>query len=255
MLGLVGFPNQTGHPQQSLQWESRRFHHHLSNGFFWSSVWDKNVRLHGIVDMDVSAAHKRMILHPSQKGYSAFSLNGIAYQYKTCQAGSVTWLGLEINLVEMTISVTQQKFNKIFSLLPDTILQKMKRKDLESITGILMWISQVIPHLKSSLATLYHDCAQGSVSAKFVQLKLLQDITAACTKNLDLLSSVGSIKAGCKILKISRQQALASRQFQGGWIVLYDIRPARQACTCCTQSVEIPSGHLSAHLFPCHYKW
>lgn len=253
--------------------------------------------------MDVSAAHKRIKLHPSQKGYSAFSLNGIAYQYKTCHfgatysayywgrlagflhrvahrilfnshrgfiyvddwlwvfrkewaviqaylvtcflnilgvpmswnkttmAGSVTWLGWEINLMEMTISVTQEKFNKIFSLLPETIPDKMKRKDLESITGILMWISQVIPHLKSSLATLYHDSAQGSVSAKFVQPKLLGDIIAACAKNLHLLSNVGSIKAGCKILKISRQsvssreQALAlSRQFQGGWIVLYDIR-------------------------------
>ena len=83
----------------------------------------------------------------------------------------------------MTISVTEEKFAKIFSLLPEILPEKMKRKDLESIVGILMWISQVVPHLKSSLATLYHDCAQGSVSAKFVQPNLLHDVRAACLDN------------------------------------------------------------------------
>ena len=258
---------------------------------------------HVALVMDVSAAHKRIKLHPSQKGYSAFSLNGLAYQYRTCHFGAtysayywgrlagflhrvahrllfnshrgfiyvddwlwifrkewaviqaflvtclwnvlglpmswhkttmsstVTWLGWQINLEEMTISVTQEKFDKMFSLLPAKIPDRMRRKDLESVVGIHMWISQVIPHLKSNLATLYHDCAQGSVSAKFVQPKLLQSIIESCSSNLHMLSNVGSIKSGCKLLKISRhpvssqEQARAlARQFQGGWIVLYDIR-------------------------------
>ena len=258
---------------------------------------------HVALVMDVSAAHKRIKLHPSQKGYSAFSLNGLAYQYRTCHFGAtysayywgrlagflhrvahrllfnshrgfiyvddwlwifrkewaviqaflvtclwnvlglpmswhkttmsstVTWLGWQINLEEMTISVTQEKFDKMFSLLPAKIPERMRRKDLESVVGVLMWISQVIPHLKSNLATLYHDCAQGSVSAKFVQPKLLQSIIESCSSNLHMLSNVGSIKSGCKLLKISRhpvssqEQARAlARQFQGGWIVLYDIR-------------------------------
>ena len=122
---------------------------------------------------------------------------------KTTMSSSVTWLGWKINLQEMTISVTEEKFERIFSLLPETLPEKMKRKDLESIVGTLMWISQVVPHLKSSLATLYHDCAQGSVSAKFVQPKLLQGIIAACAQSLHMLSNVGPIKAGCRLLKIS----------------------------------------------------
>ena len=253
--------------------------------------------------MDVSAAHKRIKLHPSQKGYSAFSLKGKAYQYKTCHFGAtysayywarlagflhrlahrilfnshrgfiyvddwlwvfrkewaviqaflvtcllnvlgvqmswhkttmsncVTWLGWQIDLNEMVIAVTNEKFDKIFSLLPQTPPEKMPRKDLESLLGILMWISQVIPHFKSNMATLYHDVSQGSVSAKFVQPKLLQDVISACSSKLHLLSNVGSIKAGCKLLKIARQAVSSrehatavARQFQGGWIVLYDIR-------------------------------
>ena len=151
--------------------------------------------------------------------------------HKTTMSSQVIWLGWQLNLGEMTISVTEEKFQKIFTLLPETPPQKMQRKDIESLLGILVWISQVIPHFKSSLATLYHDCAQGSVSAKFVQPKLLHDIISACSPNLHLLFNVGSIKAGCKLLKMARQtvtsqeQAFAlQRQFQGGRIVLYDIR-------------------------------
>ena len=150
---------------------------------------------------------------------------------KTTMSNCVTWLGWQIDLNEMVIAVTNENFHKIFSLLPQTPPEKMPRKDLESLLGILMWISQVIHHFKSNMATLYHDVSQGSVSAKFVQPKLLQDVISACSSKLHLLSNVGSIKAGCKLLKIARQAVSSrehatavARQFQGGWIVLYDIR-------------------------------
>ena len=166
---------------------------------------------HVTLVMDVSAAHKRIKLHPSQKGYSAFSLNGFAYQYRTCHFGatysayywgrvagffhrvahrvlfnshrgyiyvddwlwifrkewavnqaylvtcllnvlgvpmswnkttmssSVTWLGWKINLQGMTISVTEEKFAKIFSLLPEILPEKNETQGL----GIHRWDSHV----------------------------------------------------------------------------------------------------------------
>ena len=68
----------------------------------------------------------------------------------------VTWIGWDLNTVSDTVSITQEKTQKIISMLRKCSTSgKFLRKDVEKLTGTILWISEMFPHIRWILGTLY----------------------------------------------------------------------------------------------------
>ena len=86
-------------------------------------------------------------------------LTGIPISWKKCELGSiVNWIGWQFNFRSGTVQIPTSKIQKLQGYLQDLLrLDKCKRKQLEKIIGLLMWITQLFPLLRIWIHYLYTD--------------------------------------------------------------------------------------------------
>ena len=68
----------------------------------------------------------------------------------------ITWIGWNINTNSDTVSITDDKKGKIIQAVRKFCSSgKFLRKEVEKLTGILLWISEMFPQIRWALGTLY----------------------------------------------------------------------------------------------------
>ena len=69
---------------------------------------------------------------------------------------NITWIGWNIDTTSDTVAVTQEKIDKVVAKLRSfSSSGKFLRKDVEKLTGTVLWISDMFPHIRWMLGTLY----------------------------------------------------------------------------------------------------
>ncbi len=69
---------------------------------------------------------------------------------------SVTWIGWQLDTWSDTVSITSEKIHKIVSKLKIfSSPGKYLRKDVEKLTGTILWITDMFPHIRWMLGILY----------------------------------------------------------------------------------------------------
>ena len=69
---------------------------------------------------------------------------------------TISWIGWKIDATTDTVSITQEKIQKIVGHLRNfTKAGKFLRRDMEKLTGTILWVTDMFPHIKWMLSTLY----------------------------------------------------------------------------------------------------
>ena len=77
---------------------------------------------------------------------------------------NITWLGWKIDTTTDTVSITQEKIQKIVGYLKNfTKAGKFLRRDMEKLTGTVLWVTDMFPHIKRMLSTLYTILSRTSI--------------------------------------------------------------------------------------------
>lgn len=68
---------------------------------------------------------------------------------------SVTWIGWQLDTLSDTVSVTSDKSKRLSNLKPFSSPGKFLRGDVEKLTGTILWITDMFPHIRWMLSILY----------------------------------------------------------------------------------------------------
>ena len=124
--------------------------------------------------------------------------------HKTAIGPAVTWIGWHINVHRWVVSITEDKRTKILTQI-DGLLRSSRcdLKDLESLTGRLLWASSLWETLRPLLGPLYH--AMMSVPTTLVSISPAQwhELLELLTDDLVLQKSMQhpSLRATVKVVR------------------------------------------------------
>ena len=95
---------------------------------------------------------------PSMGTMLSKSLKSPSVGKKSELGARIQWIGWLINFRAGTISIPQQKLDKLSDYLKEMIKSsKTNRKALEKLTGLLMWLTQIFPLMRIWIHYLYQD--------------------------------------------------------------------------------------------------
>ncbi|VDI41059.1 Hypothetical predicted protein [Mytilus galloprovincialis] len=116
----------------------------------------------------------------------------IAEDKTTHPTTRLTFLGLEIDTVDMVVRIPVAKLIKLRSQLhPMTIKRKIKFKDLESLVGLLAFCSRAVPSSRAFLRRFYDVIASFKVKKPFFSIRITSEIRE------DVLVCAGNAELGC----------------------------------------------------------
>ncbi|CAC5420125.1 unnamed protein product [Mytilus coruscus] len=102
----------------------------------------------------------------------------------------LTFLGLEIDTVDMVVRIPVAKLIKLRSQLqPMTIKRKIKFKDLESLVGLLAFCSRAVPSSRAFLRRFYDVIASFKVMKPFFSVRITSEIREDVLVWLEFLKS------------------------------------------------------------------
>ncbi|CAC5421755.1 unnamed protein product [Mytilus coruscus] len=102
----------------------------------------------------------------------------------------LTFLGLEIDTVDMVVRIPVAKLIKLRSQLqPMTIKRKIKFKDFESLVGLLAFCSRAVPSSRAFLRRFYNAIASFRVKKPFFSVRITSEIREDVMVWLEFLKS------------------------------------------------------------------
>lgn len=114
----------------------------------------------------------------------------IAEDKTTHPTTRLTFLGLEIDTVDMVVRIPVAKLIKLRSQLhPMTIKRKIKFKDLESLVGLLAFCSRAVPSSRAFLRRFYDVIASFKVKKPFFSIRITSEIREDVLVWLEFLKS------------------------------------------------------------------
>ena len=101
----------------------------------------------------------------------------------------ITWIGWSLDAWSDTISIPQEKQGKLIrNLQPLTSSGKFRRSDVETVTGHLLWISDVFASIRWSLGTFYAILSRPGIQLVRLNRQAIQQVLHSLDDNGKLQS-------------------------------------------------------------------
>ena len=152
----------------------------------------------------------------------------------------LTWIGWQLNSQDLTVSLPSDKLQRFAELLYKISSPgKYQRKDVEKITGNLLWASEILHSFRFVLGTFYAILAKPGLQLVHLPKESIQHLLQHCTEHGHLQQLLPSpyIPQGSLLLRIGKCHRDKYDSFQKfkeacfdlnhGWVTLLNTRSNR----------------------------